>query len=60
MCISFAQALNTLTQECADDERVEENPWAIRYPDRAPSEKQHILKELTRIDISVKLPIVCV
>ena len=33
------QALNTLTQESADDEKVEENPWAIRYPDRAPGEK---------------------
>ena len=37
------QALSTLTQECADDERVED-PDAIRYPDRAPSEDSQILE----------------
>ena len=37
------QALNTLTQECADDERVED-PDAIRYPDRAPCEDSQIVK----------------
>ena len=38
------QALNTLTQESADDERVEDDPETIRYPERAPSEKRHSVK----------------
>ena len=34
--ISTLQSLTTITQESANDERVEEDPKTIRYPDRAP------------------------
>ena len=36
--ISAPQSLNTLTQESADDEKVEVDSAVIRYPERAPSE----------------------
>ena len=35
------QALNTLTQEGADDKQVEEDPETIRYSDRAPCEDMY-------------------
>ena len=34
--IPTLQSLSTITQESANDERVEEDPETIRYPDRAP------------------------
>ena len=39
--ISTLQSLNTLTQESADDEKVEGDPEIIRYLDRSPSETRH-------------------
>ena len=41
--IPTLQSLTTITQESANDERVEEDPETICYPDRAPCKDGYLI-----------------